>query len=645
MAEYGLVSKTLTLTNNSSSYTATGSFYFDVTITDSDTSVALTITPKQRLVYTPTSSIGDDLRSCFCRFDSRDEYGSSSSSAYWNLYNNTTASTLISSTSISIHTENSSTASPVIQNAGSSKSVTINKTYTAQNLSFFINGRLEAELRAGGYTSVASSSYITDSTYVSWGGTAATLTITPKTSYTITYNANGGSGAPASQTKWYGENLTLQTGAPSKDGYTFKGWATSTTNASAGTVNYAAGASYTANSAATLYAVWELNHISPTISNIKVERCLSDGTLDDEGTYAKVSFNWTVFRSSLTRYYGGSTTPYSSNRVNSSSGCIITVGEKTKTVTSSNASGTFSEVIGDGSFNTDSAYSTSISLKDAPASPITATTITITGNQLPKAAFPMDFNANATAVGFFMPAPDNGNGAYFGRDIFIPQTVNIKKDTINASLANNNLSSATYPGVIIQDAAGRMLAKLEGVINATGEIGIALHSKNYNTSGTAFSTSAAFLSTIDKSGTQVTSLRGNTINIGNSSTSTVNVKGQALADFIVAQGTSGIWYYRKWNSGVAECWGLQAKSLTMVSGYGTDEYYTSSSETFPSGLFKSGTQPIVLINRQGQEGAGLVSVSVYSVSNTTVQYFVFNSGAVYNPAPIGLAIHVFGLWK
>lgn len=644
MAEYGLVSQTVklaqTIGGNTSSYTATGSFYFDVTITDGDTSTTLAITPKQRLVY---ASTGTGLYGCSCSFKKGSNYHNTHG---WRLNNNTTGVILIEGLSINAADQASSTASPVINTISSSQSVTVNKTHTTQNLSLLILGSTSAQLQANGYYAGEASHLGRESTTVYWGNSGATtLSISPKTSYTITYNANGGSGAPANQTKWYGESLTLQTGTPSKEGYTFKGWATSTTNASAGTVNYAAGASYTANSAATLYAVWELNHINPTISNVKVERCLSNGTLDDEGTYAKVSFSWTVFRSSLARFYGGSTTPYSSNRINSSSGCVITVGEKTKTVTSSNASGTFSEVVGDGSFSTDSAYSVSISLKDAPASPITATTITITGYQLPKAAFPMDFNANASAVGFFMPAPDNGNGAYFGRDIFVPQTVNIKKDTINASLANNNLSSAVYPGVLIQDTAGRMLAKVEGVINATGEIGIALHSKNYNTSGTAFSTSAAFLSTIDKSGTQVTSLRGNTINIGNSSTSAVNVKGQALADFIVAQGTSGIWRYRKWNSGVSECWALQAKSFTMTSGYGTDQYYSSGSETFPSGLFKSGTQPTVLMNRQGQEGTGLVSCSVYSVSNTTMSYFVFNSGAVYNPAPLGLAIHVFGLWK
>lgn len=76
-----------------------------------------------------------------------------------------------------------------------------------------------------------------------------------KTKYTISYNANGGSGAPASQTKYYGTTLKLSTTKPSRSGYTFSGWATS----SGGSVAYASGANYTANSAATLYAVWSPN--------------------------------------------------------------------------------------------------------------------------------------------------------------------------------------------------------------------------------------------------------------------------------------------------------------------------------------------------------------------------------------------------
>ena len=105
---------------------------------------------------------------------------------------------------------------------------------------------------------------------------------TIKRTYTVSYNANGGSGAPASQTKTYGVNLTLSSTVPTRAGYAFKGWATSST----GAVAYQAGGTYTANSSITLYAVWEL------LGNVKIDsysaiRCDSSGNADDEGTYGK----------------------------------------------------------------------------------------------------------------------------------------------------------------------------------------------------------------------------------------------------------------------------------------------------------------------------------------------------------------------
>ncbi|MCL2672634.1 MAG: InlB B-repeat-containing protein [Clostridiales bacterium] len=78
----------------------------------------------------------------------------------------------------------------------------------------------------------------------------------PQTTYTVSYNANGGSGAPAAQTKTHGVNLTLSSTIPTRTGYTFVGWGTSS---SATTAAYAAGAIYTANASITLYAVWTLN--------------------------------------------------------------------------------------------------------------------------------------------------------------------------------------------------------------------------------------------------------------------------------------------------------------------------------------------------------------------------------------------------
>ena len=105
----------------------------------------------------------------------------------------------------------------------------------------------------------------TVSGYGSAGGSGVsvskTYTIPALDSYTVSYNANGGSGAPSSQTKWYGKTLTLSSAKPTRAGYTFLGWSTSSTATSA---TYAAGGSYTANSGATLYAVWKI--ITYTVS-------------------------------------------------------------------------------------------------------------------------------------------------------------------------------------------------------------------------------------------------------------------------------------------------------------------------------------------------------------------------------------------
>lgn len=117
-----------------------------------------------------------------------------------------------------------------------SDSVTHNRGTSATTI--YLSSKLVTVERVGGIT-YASTSY----------------SVPALTSYTVKYNANGGSGAPSSQTKYYGKSLTLSKTKPTRTGYTFKGWATS----SSGSVAYASGASYTANAAVTLYAVWQAN--------------------------------------------------------------------------------------------------------------------------------------------------------------------------------------------------------------------------------------------------------------------------------------------------------------------------------------------------------------------------------------------------
>lgn len=71
--------------------------------------------------------------------------------------------------------------------------------------------------------------------------------------YTVTYNANGGTGAPDSQSKTFNQALTLSKATPTRDGFFFIGWAET---ANANSAAYQPGGSFTKNADVTLYAVW-----------------------------------------------------------------------------------------------------------------------------------------------------------------------------------------------------------------------------------------------------------------------------------------------------------------------------------------------------------------------------------------------------
>ena len=96
-----------------------------------------------------------------------------------------------------------------------------------------------------------------DSSGFSHGTDYATTTVTvpavARPTYTVSYNANGGTGAPASQTKQHDITLTLSSTQPTRSGYKFAGWGTSATDTG---VKYAAGGQYTGNASITLYAIW-----------------------------------------------------------------------------------------------------------------------------------------------------------------------------------------------------------------------------------------------------------------------------------------------------------------------------------------------------------------------------------------------------
>ncbi len=111
---------------------------------------------------------------------------------------------------------------------------------------------------------------------IHYNETAPAPTPTPTPTYTIKYDANGGSGAPSSQSAKAGTAITVSSQIPKRTGYDFLGWSTSKT---AVTATYSAGDSITVTSNLTLYAVWSKIPMPDTTGN---EITISNAEINDD---------------------------------------------------------------------------------------------------------------------------------------------------------------------------------------------------------------------------------------------------------------------------------------------------------------------------------------------------------------------------
>lgn len=227
-------------------------------------------------------------------------------------------------------------------------------------------------------STATSATYQPGGTYTSNSG-ATLYAVWKINTYTVSYNANGGSGAPGNQTKTYGSNLTLSSTKPTRTNYNFKGWSK---DKSATSPTYSAGGVYTEDAAVTLYAVWELAYWAPKITDVFVHRCTNTGVNDEEGMYAKVDFKWECCQI------------IGANNVKS-----ITVDNKTVSV--SGTTGSVSAVVG-GNYSIDEYYRIPIVVVDSKNGTSTYDTY------IESYSFTIDFKAGGKGVAFGMPAKEDG---------------------------------------------------------------------------------------------------------------------------------------------------------------------------------------------------------------------------------------------
>ena len=124
-----------------------------------------------------------------------------------------------------------------------------------------------------------------------------------------------------------------------------------------------------------------------------------------------------------------------------------------------------------------------------------------------------------------------------------------------------------------------------------------------------------------------------------------SVAGGTAADYVVEQGTSGIWTYRKWSSGIAECWGAQSYSNISVSSAWGSVYESSGQKlTFPSGLFTAAPGYCSITYGGGSEAALSMEIDSEPTASQT-QRFYFTRGSSGTITSAKVQAHAVGRWK
>ena len=106
----------------------------------------------------------------------------------------------------------------------------------------------------------------------------------------------------------------------------------------------------------------------------------------------------------------------------------------------------------------------------------------------------------------------------------------------------------------------------------------------------------------------------------------MRVDGSPLADFVIQQGTSGVWTYRKWKSGTAECWGQYSFTTAISTAWGV--LYESGAIALPNFPFTFAEIPHVHISTENSNYAMFVERGSSSSWSTTT-----NPGKIFAVRP------------
>jgi hypothetical protein len=116
-------------------------------------------------------------------------------------------------------------------------------------------------------------------------------------------------------------------------------------------------------------------------------------------------------------------------------------------------------------------------------------------------------------------------------------------------------------------------------------------------------------------------------------------------DYIEEQGTRDIWTYRKWHSGLAECWGMISKTMSPSDWAKWGAMYEAEIVTGYDYPFPFIETPKEYGSILGTTGA-MVETTIWGLSQyTTGSYYAVRASETNTTQSFGLYLYVVGRWK
>ena len=133
-------------------------------------------------------------------------------------------------------------------------------------------------------------------------------------------------------------------------------------------------------------------------------------------------------------------------------------------------------------------------------------------------------------------------------------------------------------------------------------------------------------------------------NVNIPSGASYQINGVPIADYIVDQGTTGKWYYEKYESGLVKGWYFDDNTTTTLTTSSGNGWYRNASpySISMSGLGIVGMPQYVSITVNC--GYAHVLATVVALTNTTIQYYVSHLGT-YSNRTSDIHATVVGRWK